>query len=112
MAEKLFPQKYCAVLLGGSRSFTCNIEESRPLEAALTRAHRGNGGRYSNPDNDSRGSWKSGDLSARNYYSEGTYAITCPSGRVIDGPPPGTYWRYSEKNFKELDRDGRIWWGK
>ncbi len=31
---------------------------------------------------------------------------------MIDGPPPGTYWRYSEKNFKELDRDGRIWWGK
>jgi adenine-specific DNA-methyltransferase len=68
--------------------------------------------RYSNPDNDSRGPWKSGDLSARNYYSEGTYSIICPSGRVIDGPPPGTYWRYSKQNFKELDRDGRIWWGK
>ena len=51
------------------------------------------------------------DLSARNYYSEGTYSITCPSGRRLDGPPPGTYWRYSEPRFKELDRDGRIWWG-
>lgn len=39
--------------------------------------------RYKNPDNDPRGPWTSGDLQARNFYSEGTYAITCPSGRVI-----------------------------
>jgi len=38
---------------------------------------------YANRDNDTRGPWKAGDLSARNFYSKGTYAITCPSGRVI-----------------------------
>ncbi|MDE0529074.1 MAG: site-specific DNA-methyltransferase [Truepera sp.] len=68
--------------------------------------------RYSNPDNDPRGDWTSGDVSARNFYGEGTYAITCPSGRVIDGPPPGTYWRVSKERFDELDKDGRIWWGE
>ena len=68
--------------------------------------------RYSNPDNDPRGEWKSGDVSARNYYSEGTYSITCPSGRVIDGPPSGRYWSVSEENFKALDLDKRIWWGE
>lgn len=67
--------------------------------------------RYSNPDNDRRGDWKPGDLSARNYYSEGLYPITCPSGRVIDGPPGGNYWRVKESKFKEMDLDGRIWWG-
>ena len=67
--------------------------------------------RYANPDNDPRGSWTSGDLSARNYYGEGTYSVTCPSGRVIDGPPPGTYWRVSKPKFEEMDRDRRIWWG-
>ncbi|MBK7956287.1 MAG: site-specific DNA-methyltransferase [Candidatus Accumulibacter sp.] len=67
--------------------------------------------RYGNPDNDPRGPWKPGDLSARNYYGEGTYAITCPSGRVIEGPPPGNYWRVSQAKFGEMDRDGRIWWG-
>jgi adenine-specific DNA-methyltransferase len=67
--------------------------------------------RYANQDDDSRGPWTSGDLSARNYYGDGTYAITCPSGRVIDGPPPGTYWRVSKRKFEELDRDRRIWWG-
>ena len=67
--------------------------------------------RYSNTDDDPRGPWTSSDLSARNYYSKGTYPITTPSGRLISGPPSGTYWRYSETKFKELDRDNRIWWG-
>jgi adenine-specific DNA-methyltransferase len=67
--------------------------------------------RYANPDNDPRGPWTSGDLSARNYYGEGIYPITCPTGRIIDGPPPGTYWRVSPAKFKDLDQDGRIWWG-
>jgi len=69
-------------------------------------------GRYKNPDDDPRGPWASGDLQARNYYSEGTYPITCPSGRVISGPGKGMYWRFSKKKFVELERDGRIWWGK
>jgi len=68
--------------------------------------------RYSNPDNDPRGPWTSGDLSARNFYSEGTYSITCPGGRVVAGPPPGTYWRVKESKFKEMDAEGRIWWGE
>jgi len=68
--------------------------------------------RYDNPDNDPRGPWKSGDMSARNYYGAGTYAITCPSGRVIENPPPGMYWRVSQEKFRQLDQDKRIWWGK
>ena len=67
---------------------------------------------YKNPDNDPRGLWTSGDLSARNSYSAGIYPITTPSGRVIAGPPKGMYWRVSYPKFQELDRDNRIWWGK
>lgn len=67
---------------------------------------------YTNPDNDLRGVWKASDLSARNYYSAGRYSIKCPSGRIIDGPPQGTYWRVSEQKFWDLDKDHRIWWGK
>ncbi len=68
--------------------------------------------RYANPDHDPRDDWKPGDMSARNYYSEGTYAITCPSGRVIEGPPPGRYWVVSPSKFEELKADNRIWWGE
>jgi len=67
--------------------------------------------RYGNLDNDPRGVWASDNLTARNFYGAGTYAVTCPSGRVINGPPPGTYWRVSKDKFQELDADNRIWWG-
>jgi len=67
--------------------------------------------RYSNLDDDPRGQWTSGDISARNYYGAGTYPVTCPSGRVIEGPPAGRYWAVSKENFDALDRDKRIWWG-
>lgn len=68
--------------------------------------------RYKNPDDDPRGVWASSDLSARNYYSLGTYPVTCPSGRVIPGPPKGRYWTVSKKTFEQLDEEKRIWWGK
>jgi len=66
---------------------------------------------YKNRDKDPRGPWKSSDLSARNYYSKGTYSIEASGGRVIEGPPKGMYWRVSEDAFWEMDKDSRIWWG-
>jgi adenine-specific DNA-methyltransferase len=63
-------------------------------------------------DGDPRGAWRPNNLAARNYYSKGTYTIKCPSGRIIQGPPSGSYWRVSEERFWELDKDGRIWWGE
>ncbi|WP_375157760.1 site-specific DNA-methyltransferase [Bradyrhizobium sp. RDT46] len=85
-----------------------NAEPWRPNH--MPRSDRMNAS-YRNPDNDPRGAWTSGDLSARNFYGAGTYSITCPSGRVITGPPNGMYWRVSKDRFLEMDRDGRIWWG-
>lgn len=67
---------------------------------------------YKNPDNDPRGPWRPNNLAARNYYSKGTYSITCPKGRIIEGPPPGSYWRVSEEKFWKLDSENRIWWGE
>ena len=67
---------------------------------------------YKNPDNDPRGLWRPDNLSARNPYSLGLYSITCPGGRVIPGPPAGRYWVVSEEKFKQMDADGRIYWGK
>ena len=66
---------------------------------------------YKNVDDDPRGRWRPNNLAARNFYSKGTYSIRCPGGRVIDGPPSGSYWRISREKFDELDADNRIWWG-
>jgi adenine-specific DNA-methyltransferase len=67
---------------------------------------------YDNPDDDPNGPWISHALQSRNFYSKGTYQILCPGGRLIEGPPPGTYWRMSEENFWKADVKGRVWWGK
>jgi len=66
---------------------------------------------YKNLDNDPRGPWTSSDLSARNFYSLGSYPITTPSGRIIDGPPPGRFWAISSDTLEQLQSDNRIWWG-
>jgi adenine-specific DNA-methyltransferase len=68
--------------------------------------------RYKNPDNDPRGNWLLSDLAARNFYAAGRYSITTPKGRIIEGPPAGSYWRVSKAKFDELEKDGRIWWGE
>src|SRR6185369_13090329 len=68
--------------------------------------------RYKNPDNDPRGPCLLSDLAARNFYAQGRYPITTRKGRVIDGPPAGSYWRVSRERFDELASDNRIWWGK
>lgn len=66
---------------------------------------------YANPDNDPRGVWTTNAIQARNFYSLGTYEITCPNGKIIT-PPAGTYWRVSKEKFDELVADNRVWWGK
>lgn len=66
--------------------------------------------RYQNSDNDPRGPWKSSDLTARNYYSEGQYKVVGPTGKEFL-PGKGRYWRQSEKKFHEMDADNQIWWG-
>ena len=68
--------------------------------------------RYGNPDADPRGNWLLSDLAARNFYAAGRYAIKTPSGKVIEGPPAGSYWRVNKERFDELAQDNRIWWGK
>jgi adenine specific DNA methylase Mod len=68
--------------------------------------------RYKNPDNDPRGPWLLSDLAARNFYAQGRYSIKTKTGRVIAGPPAGSYWRVNRERFDELERDNRIWWGE
>jgi adenine-specific DNA-methyltransferase len=66
--------------------------------------------RYSNPDNDPRGPWKSGDLSVGPAVLTNIYEITTPSGRVCL-PPNGYSWRLNKDRFKEFVTDNRIWFG-
>ena len=66
--------------------------------------------RYSNPDNDHRGVWTSGDMLVKTYNKSCDYPITTPSGKIVN-PVPGRCWRFSEESFLEKVKDNRIWFG-
>lgn len=66
--------------------------------------------RYSNPDNDPRGDWKSSDLSVGPAIEKNIYEIVTPSGRKTT-PPSGYSWRLSRERFDEFVSDNRIWFG-
>ena len=67
--------------------------------------------RYSNPDNDPRGIWKSSDLSVGPAVAENIYEITTPSGRKVL-PPSGYSWRLNKDRLAEFIADNRIWFGE
>jgi len=69
-----------------------------------------NDSRYDNTDEDSRGVWTSSDLTARNYYGDGSYSVVSPSGNEFK-PTTGRYWSISKDKFDQLNSDKRIWWG-
>ena len=110
--QKVFAPKNTAKYFSEDHDYV--VAYARHLEAwqpnLIERSERANE-RYRNPDDDPRGPWSSSDLTARNYYSEGTYEVTSPSGTAFS-PSVGNYFRVSESKFRSLDEDGRIWWGK
>ncbi len=79
--------------------------------------------RFSNPDNDPRGVWTSGDFTisltggqrgaqfAKTGQSNNLFEITTPSGRKL-WPTKGRCWGTTEERFLELCKDNRIWFGE
>lgn len=67
--------------------------------------------RYKNYDNDPRGVWKPGGMSAKTYNEKYDYEITTPSGKVVS-PPSGSCWQYSEEKFLEEIQKNNIYFGK
>jgi adenine-specific DNA-methyltransferase len=69
-------------------------------------------GRYSNPDDDSRGIWQSVAITAQAGHGTKSqfYTITTPSGRQVNAPS-GNCWRFTQLRLNELIDDNRIWFG-
>ena len=61
---------------------------------------------YSNPDNDPRGPWRSGDVRNSLVRPNLMYNITTPSGKTIAHPPKG--WRFSRDTFEREFAEGKI----
>ena len=67
--------------------------------------------KYSNPDNDPRGPWRTDNLSVGPVIESKVYKIITPSGRVCL-PPKGRCWLYTKERYEEMVSDNRIWFGE
>jgi len=108
--KKYAPQNDAKWLSDNHDFITCyarNKESWRPVQLPRREEQIA---AYKNPDNDSRGVWKAGDLSVKTYSASSDYPITTPSGRVVN-PPRGYCWRVSRQRFAEMVTDNRIWFG-
>lgn len=61
---------------------------------------------YSNPDNDPKGAWRSGDVRSPNPRPTLCYQIQAPDGTLID--PPANGWRWSKDTVEEKIATGEI----
>lgn len=61
---------------------------------------------YSNPDNDPRGPWRSGDVRNALYRPNLIYDIVSPSGKIIK--PCSNGWRWSKETVAEKIQTGEI----
>lgn len=68
---------------------------------------------YKNRNNDPRGRWRPIPMTAQEGHATADqfYEITAPSGRVFR-PPQGRCWGLSERTFRQLQAEGRIYFGK
>jgi adenine-specific DNA-methyltransferase len=61
---------------------------------------------YSNPDNDPRGPWRTGDVRNSLYRKNLIYDLYTPSGNII--PPPPNGWRWSKETMKKKIEEKEI----
>ncbi|MGW2092897.1 site-specific DNA-methyltransferase [Promicromonospora sukumoe] len=64
-----------------------------------------------NRDNDPRGPWADAPFTAPGYRRAQQYSITTPSGVVVH-PPRGRSWYATERTYRDLLSDDRIWFPK
>ena len=67
--------------------------------------------RFSNPDNDPRGEWSSGDFTGEGITANCVYEIISPNGK-ISLPPEGKRWVYNYDNYLKLKEENRFYFGK
>lgn len=72
---------------------------ARAKTAAMERTDADNR-RYSNPDDDSRGLWREGNLTARTWAKSGDFAIQSPFTGEMHYPAGEGAWRHPKRNIK------------
>lgn len=60
---------------------------------------------YKNPDNDERGAWRLVQLYKKK--NPKSFTVVSPTGKEWTMP-----WNYTPESFAELEKDGKVYWGK
>ncbi|MCM3006737.1 site-specific DNA-methyltransferase [Priestia koreensis] len=111
--EKRFTRNNDAKLFSTVIDYVVIYRKSDALFKLREPRNEKNNSIYKNPDNDSRGSWTSVSFVSQRTKNERpnlSYDIKNPiSGETITHPVNA--WKYSEKVFKELESDNRLYWG-
>lgn len=66
---------------------------------------------YKNPNQDHRGRWRAIPMTAQGYRPNQMYEIVTPTG-ATHLPPEGRCWSMIEPEFRKLEAQGRIYFGK
>jgi len=66
---------------------------------------------YKNPDKDPNGPWLGTPLTRAEHRDRDYYALRNKAGREVL-PPKGSSWRRPPDKLKQLEAEGRIYWGK
>ncbi|MFZ5528623.1 MAG: site-specific DNA-methyltransferase [Pseudomonadota bacterium] len=86
----------------------CAVDDWKSFRQLLAPSEDG----YANPDNDSRGPWKSIPFSAQGSRKNQQYPIITPTGRELR-PPKGRCWGATEAEFIRLrDVEKKVYWPK
>ncbi len=98
--SKFFFRQHENILL-----FAKNINNINALFQPLTEKQKLE---YKNPDNDFRGNWAPTDLKrAGDNDPRRIYKVYSPNGSEFE-----SCWSYTQENFKKLEEENLIWWGK
>lgn len=66
---------------------------------------------YKNPNNDPMGRWRAIPMTAQGYRPNQMYEVVTPGG-ARHTPPEGRCWSMIESEFRKLEAEGRIYFGK
>ena len=66
---------------------------------------------YRNPNNDPRGPWRVIPMDAQGYRPNQMYEVVAPTGKKFK-PTKGRCWGFVEARYRELEAEGRIYFGK
>ncbi|WP_143000611.1 site-specific DNA-methyltransferase [Pelistega sp. MC2] len=110
--QKVYSPKNQAKLLSNDYEFVLMYAKSiNHFQIGLLPRTEEMNKRYKNPDNDSRGVWKAGDLVASGERTGGRYIIKNPKTNEEYTVPPGKHWAFSEQKMNEMLNDNRIFFG-